>query len=362
MNQFINFSNLGGLYVYQDSLEYMQAAYGSMFDGLAAGLGDKYIVSGVDSVAGVYSNGIIVINGELLPFLGGVGQSFVTVETITTDEQYDDGLLKPAYTVKRAKFAPLGGGINDYPFAEFKRLPMQGGILGNIAGATAIARASVAFEPEVILSGCLVTSINSGASTLNISAGKVLFDNAVVDTVAYSGAYPCYLTPNGSYVTVLPTSGLFITFDPHTSQRYVDVLHRATTPSGKIEMYETLSDRFDGSGTGKWEMLGFELMTAMQARVPLGYWFDGNSVGGVTDTDYETVGYSGGTNGHTVTQNNIQAFNISKPGSAGTGGVGNPVAGDQSNDGTVSFTIGVSNPTPISHVQPYTIIVYVKRS
>jgi hypothetical protein len=79
----------------------------------------------------------------------------------------------------------------------------------------------------------------------------------------------------------------------------------------------------------------------------------------VADVDYNVIGNTGGHKEFTVTQNNIQQFTISKPGSETTGGVGNPVAGNGSADGTVQYTVGSASPTPINNRPPYYTLAYI---
>lgn len=373
MYKTIDYSKLGGLHTYQLTWEWLQNAYGSLFDGLAKGLGDKFIVTGVDNVAGNYSEGLVVVNGELLPFTGGPALTYVTVETIITQEQFDDGQLKDTYTIRRAKFVAVSG-AGAFLFTELKRLPYAGGVAANITTLQKLVQSIIGFENEIILSGCLVTNVNTGASTLDISAGSVLFGESVITTPAYSGTYPVYLTNAGLYTTVLPGAN-FITFNPHTSQRYVDVMRRAMTPAGEIKMFETLTDRFN-AGVGRWEMKGFELVSALQNRVPVGLWYDGVAVNNVSDAINTTTGIKGGTNKHTLSSSELPNFTISIPGK--TGGDNNDnnnqaeLAGGDKNLGEVAFNFNLNVPysrgksvgqydQPHENRQPNTIVVYAKR-
>lgn len=83
--------------------------------------GERYILSGCTQTGNSVTDGIIVLDGEILPFRGGVA-----VETITVVEESmqisANGLTFPNARVKRhAQFA-TGEGVNYYPWSDFQRL------------------------------------------------------------------------------------------------------------------------------------------------------------------------------------------------------------------------------------------------
>lgn len=83
--------------------------------------GDNYILSGCKAAGGTVTDGIIVINGEVMPFKGGAIINTITIveEQITVSA---NGLtFDKARTKRYAKFAS-GSGVNYYPWANFKRL------------------------------------------------------------------------------------------------------------------------------------------------------------------------------------------------------------------------------------------------
>lgn len=83
--------------------------------------GDNYILSGCATTGNNVSDGIIVINGEIMPFKGGTITTTITIieETIPVSA---NGLTFENARVKRyAKFAS-GIGVNYYPWASFKPL------------------------------------------------------------------------------------------------------------------------------------------------------------------------------------------------------------------------------------------------
>lgn len=77
----IDFSNLGGLPLTQDRLDFLQQSYLSAFSAIASLCGDKVIVSGVVVTGPNVTDGWIAYNGELIPFIGGT----VAADVVITD-------------------------------------------------------------------------------------------------------------------------------------------------------------------------------------------------------------------------------------------------------------------------------------
>jgi hypothetical protein len=363
MNRSVAFDKLGGLYVYQDTLDFLQKAYSETIEGFAKGLGNKFIVSGLTVAGGNISDGFIVVNGELLPFIGGAPLAYVKIETIVTKEQFDDGALKDTYTIRRAKMVALPG-ADIFPYSDLQRLPIEGSsIFDSLDKYYQMLNSMIGLEPAVIINGCAVSNVNVGASTLDISAGMVMFNGKLKVNGTYSGAYPVHLTEVGGwYVGAPPVTGAYVTFDPNTSQRYVDVLNRALTKAGKIEMYETLSDRFV-AGVGRWEMKGFELMTGMQGRVPVGLWWDGVAVANVTDAAYVAAGATGGENKHELTIAEMPAHTHTFPRFTDIGSdSGNAGADGADLQERTGETLSKGGGEAHENRQPFKIVVYVKRT
>ena len=364
MHKSLDLTQLGGLYAYQDTLKFMQDGYGGALDAIGAGYGNKVVISGcVDSGASV-ADGWVCIDGVIMPFVGGVkpGSPKVKVNTVITKELYDDGILKDFYTVKYASLVSVG----DFDYSELKRLTGDKGVYQSILDLQTIVSKIVNVEDGVVISGCVVSAIDVGASTCNISAGTAMLGGVLREMPAVVGVtFPIYITSDGTWNNALPAAP-FIKFDPHTSQRYADVLRRATTPVGEIKMFKTLSDRFV-AGIGKWEMLGFRLMEELQSRVPLGLRFDGVAEANVSDANYDTAGNQGGEKEHTLTEAEMPAhshgFEVDKQ---YRGDVGNPthsMASQATGLGTVSGSTdnGAGGDDPHNNVQPYTVVVYAER-
>lgn len=381
MNKRIDFTRLGILYMYQSSFAFMQDAYEKAFAGIAEGMGDKWVLKGCIDNGTTVSDGVIIIGDKIVPFTGGVkaGNPSIRINISVVKELFDDGNMKDTYYEVSAQLSALG----DFAYTELKRLP-SGGILKNISDLQTVVKQAINYEDTVILKGGLVSDINTSANTCNISAGTALFDGLLVSFAAQTGiTYPCYLLPNGSFTNALP-SGLNVRYNPHTSQYYKDVLKRAVTAVGEIKMFETLSDRFDSSGKGRWEMQGFELVSALQNRVPIGLWWDGVAENNVSSSNNQIATTKHGSNAVQIQDNNLpEHFHPYRDRYYAEANLNSQLvpnreampnnynnrhgSGDSDNDNTHFLYIdtdtgnNVTENTPISVVQAVTVVVYAKR-
>lgn len=57
--------------------------------------GTNYILQGCTEAAGVTTNGLVVINGEILPFVGGATQAYVVVVESITNRTFFDTTINP---------------------------------------------------------------------------------------------------------------------------------------------------------------------------------------------------------------------------------------------------------------------------
>lgn len=288
------------------TLGFMQRDYQSAILGVAKYFGDGVILSGLVEGGGSASDGWIMLNGELLFFEGGPIVSTFIIEETVVEKSNQNGDLVERYFTRKAKF---GTGGTTYDYADLQRLEgiqaLQNRVLDTIL-----------HEPEVVLSGCAVSSVNTGTSTLDISAGVVVINRKFVNAPAYSGGYPVYIDETGEWQNS-PPSGDYILFNPYTSQRHADVIGRAVAPLGDVKMRVALSDRFDGTGLGKWELLGWAICNGangtfdMRSRFPVAYDNRNTPPGGLGDnlwdTNYQTPGATGGEKSHTLTESEIPA-------------------------------------------------------
>ncbi|MCW3467648.1 hypothetical protein [Chitinophaga nivalis] len=114
----IDFSNLGGFPVTQYTLDYLQQNSQDTIHSLTAMAGNGVIISGLTESAGIISNGWIIWENELLPFIGGpVGMSTFIVEEKKENALFGDDTTREVYITRQARFA--AGGFN---FADLVRI------------------------------------------------------------------------------------------------------------------------------------------------------------------------------------------------------------------------------------------------
>lgn len=99
----IKFNSTGGFPLDTDILGAMQGAY-TLFNQLGNLAGNKAIISGCDAVGTSISDGVVFINGEILPFKGGaIGTSIIIKEEIE-NRVFEDGATKPVIFKRYASF------------------------------------------------------------------------------------------------------------------------------------------------------------------------------------------------------------------------------------------------------------------
>lgn len=356
------------------TLGFMQTAYSGALNGLGAFFGELVIISGVVVTGSTASAGWIMVGGELMQFEGGsVATNFFVEETVV-QKANQNGTLVDRYFTRKAKF---GTGSIQYPFSSLQRIESIQSLQNRLLDA-------ITLESEVILQGCAVSSVNTGASTLDIAAGSAVINRKFIAVPAYSGGYPVYLKDDGTWTNSAPVSN-FIKFDPYTSQRHADVLARSAAPLGDIRMRAALSTSFDGTGLGKWELKGWALANGangtldLRSRFPVAY--DGrisDPGGNLWDVGYNTPGNTGGEKKHTLTLSEIPAHRHGND-TVGEGELGmikksvtgNPdtsTAFDSTNAGTEPDIRHAPEPMALagggqSHENrpPYTVLVFIQR-
>jgi hypothetical protein len=115
----IDFTQSGGLWLTQDTLSFLQNGTSNVLDAMAKLVGNKAVIDGVvvDGAGTSVSDGWISYNGQILPFVGGLKNNHIDIETIAVDEQFDDGTLKPTYTTIRLKMVAIASGTS-FPFTD----------------------------------------------------------------------------------------------------------------------------------------------------------------------------------------------------------------------------------------------------
>lgn len=339
------------------TLGFMQSDYQNSINGLAglAG-GNKVIVSGcVDSGASV-SPGWVIVNGELMKFAGGTKQTNVVVTETVVQKANDGGVLVDRYFTRTLQF---GSGTGSFAYDTLIRID-------TVKGLTEKLTSLFSLEPEVIITGCNISGVT--VSNVNISAGIVIINSKFIESAAYSGGYPIYLNEFGQWVNTQPVSN-YIKFDPYTSQRVGSVFKRATTVLGEIIMMAVLSDRFDNTGLGKWELKGYAIANGangtidMRGRFPIAYDNRLTDPGnGIWDSQYNTAGNNGGQKSVVLQTENLPAHTHTvHQGNSFTGNGGNGITGR----GAVNPNTFQTDPTGdnVAHENrpPFKVLVFIQR-
>ncbi|GGB14243.1 hypothetical protein [Mucilaginibacter rubeus] len=122
MNRY-DFTQPGGFPFDQGVLQFMQDCINTAAS--AANLsGPMSILSGCVASGGSVSNGVVVINGEILPFTGGVAQAKVIIMEEATSLTFEDNVSRTVKYVRTAKFGD--NGVSSYLWANFKRNTAEG--------------------------------------------------------------------------------------------------------------------------------------------------------------------------------------------------------------------------------------------
>ncbi|RAJ75542.1 hypothetical protein CLV59_109156 [Chitinophaga dinghuensis] len=126
-NKRVDFGNLGGFPLTQDLLLYMQSSYRDAISGMAKVCGNNVIVSGMEDNGTSFSDGWIVLDGELLPFVGGPKQSTFIVVDDKNNEIFEDGVSRTVYFTRYARF-----GSGGRPITDLFRLSTIGALQSNL--------------------------------------------------------------------------------------------------------------------------------------------------------------------------------------------------------------------------------------
>lgn len=115
----INFNQTGGFPLSTNILDAMQEAY-QLFNELGEAVGKNCILSGCNTVGVNISDGVVVINGEILPFKGSGNFTGATVAVRETIENkiFEDATSKPVIYQRYAQLT-TGEGI---PFSSLPRI------------------------------------------------------------------------------------------------------------------------------------------------------------------------------------------------------------------------------------------------
>ncbi len=113
----INFDNTGGFPLGTYTLDFMQQSY-QMLQVLGSIAGNLSILSGCEEVGRSITDGVVYINGEVLPFKGApISEKVIIVETLQK-RIFKDGVEK---AVEYSRYATFGNSTSGHLWADFKR-------------------------------------------------------------------------------------------------------------------------------------------------------------------------------------------------------------------------------------------------
>ena len=194
MNNRIELSNTGGFPFDQDTLGFMQNGYSFLEEMTKAISGtDSCIVSGCNVIGANTSAGVVIINGELLPFEGGITGSKVAIIETVEEAEYEDLVLRPVYKQRKVSFSVTG--LN---WSDFKRITplnaiMPTGLITMWSGAIGAIPAGWALcdgqNGTPNLSGKFIVGYNSADTDYN-DIGKTGGAKSVTLTSSQSGVGP----------------------------------------------------------------------------------------------------------------------------------------------------------------------------
>lgn len=113
----INFDNTGGFPLGAYTLDFMQKSY-QLLNTLGNIAGNLSVLSGCEEVGRSITDGVVYIDGEVLPFKGAsISEKVIIVET-SQKRIFKDGVEK---AVEYTRYATFGNSINGHLWADFKR-------------------------------------------------------------------------------------------------------------------------------------------------------------------------------------------------------------------------------------------------
>ena len=114
----VHFNQTGGFPIDTNVLDFMQKSLQQM-QNLGYGLGDLVIVKGCEKVGSTITDGVVFIDGEILPFKGGNEGANVIISSTTTNGLNENGESIQIETTREARFG--SSWFNFYKWADFKR-------------------------------------------------------------------------------------------------------------------------------------------------------------------------------------------------------------------------------------------------
>jgi len=113
----INFNQSIGFPLETEILDFMQKSY-SLFNAFGAVAGDFSIIKGCEVSGGAVNDGVVYINGELLPFKGAPIDANVVIIEEKQALEFEDTISRD---VTFTRYATFGGGSVQWAWSTFKR-------------------------------------------------------------------------------------------------------------------------------------------------------------------------------------------------------------------------------------------------
>lgn len=191
MYQNIDFSKTGGFPLTQDAMAFLQSAYNEIFSSLTEIIGTYGIISGVTNLGGgIYSDGWMTYDGEIVPFVGGAisaGPYVGITETIVSVTYRDSG-LQGVIKTRKAGFTTDSSKPNISSFSRITLSSLETTANSALSAAnaaltaanTALTNANTALSTANAALAAATTAIPSGTimlwsgSIISIPAGYVL--------------------------------------------------------------------------------------------------------------------------------------------------------------------------------------------
>jgi hypothetical protein len=147
-----DFTQDGGFPLTQEVLNYIQQSYTEALQAATMFLGDNFILTGAAFNGTAFTNGWVVYNGEILPFVGGSGSfsgspisQIISVFEAPTNLIFADNTAKPVQIYRYVSLGNGGenaktiGGLMGIPtYKKFSQILFKSGVIDLTAGSGAI--------------------------------------------------------------------------------------------------------------------------------------------------------------------------------------------------------------------------------
>ena len=150
----LDFSKLHSLPLSASTLKFMQEMMLQIMALSSLG-GINYVLSGCTVTGSNVSDGVVVVNGEVLPFKGGTAGTYVVIVDTPTNRNFGDGTINPYYHVRYATFGTNTNPALQYAWADFEH---------NDASNALIKRMRLA-EGNITTAQTAITGINTTLAT-----------------------------------------------------------------------------------------------------------------------------------------------------------------------------------------------------